>query len=106
MHMKSGFAECRLLAYARDFHKKRDVRIYLLPGMRESVGVSDGVEHWLAPVVPDLFSVDVPALMSDLTAGKRLPKPVPLDKARRLAFTDDNAKAADVKTAVISRRSF
>jgi hypothetical protein len=99
-HMNSGYAGCRLLAYARDNHRNRDVKIFQIPHEWEAVGVSDGVDSWIAPVIADPFSVNIKRLMADLQAGKPLPTPVPPDKAQtappqlkkaRVALLEENA---------------
>ena len=76
-YMGNKFAGCQLLAYAHDHCRLRDVRIYLIPGEFDDVGVTDGVDVWIAPVIADPFSVNVARLLADLQAGKPLPKPIP-----------------------------
>lgn len=75
--INSGFSGCMLLAYARDHVRQRDVKIWLVPGERDDVGISDGTDAWIAPVSADCFSVNVKRLIDDLNAGKQIPKPVP-----------------------------
>jgi hypothetical protein len=84
--MNSDFAGCRLLAYAHDNCRNRDVRLYLIPGEWEAVGVTDGVDKWVAPAVRDIMSVDIPKLLRMLQAGDDIPKPTPLVRRQREAL--------------------
>lgn len=59
-----------LLANARDEHRNRDVRLYLMPGEFDTVGVTDGTDAWVAPVIADPFSVNIARLMQDVREGK------------------------------------
>lgn len=72
-YMSTHFSSCTLLARARDHHRERDVRIYVIPGVGDSVGISDGTDDWIAPVSADCFSVNVKRLLEDLHAGKGIP---------------------------------
>lgn len=89
-YINSDFSGCRLLAYARDYCRDRDVRIFLIPGQADAVGITDGVDRWIAPVRADVFSVNVERLLADLQAGKELPKPVPPVKRSRVALEPEN----------------
>lgn len=82
LYMSRDFAGCQLMAYARDNCRQRDVRIFKIPGEVESVGVSDGIDRWIAPVIADPFSVNIKRLMEDLCAGKPLPHPTPPGEAK------------------------
>jgi hypothetical protein len=68
-YLKNGFDSCRLLAQTRDVHRNRDVRVYMLPGEFEYVGVHDGVDKWIAPVIANPFSVDVRKLLAAIASG-------------------------------------
>lgn len=68
-HMSNKFASCRLLATARDVHRNRDVKVFMLPGDFDAVGVSDGVDVWIAPTTINPFSVDVRKLLGEIRAG-------------------------------------
>lgn len=68
--MQSHFAGCRLLAHARDTCRNRQVKVYALPGEFDVVGVSDGVDAWMAPVVADPFTVNVGRLLQQIREGK------------------------------------
>lgn len=74
-YFNSNFASCRHLANAHDQHRVRDVRIYQIPGEVDFVGVTDGVDKWIAPVADELFSVNIKKLLRDLQddPGIRLP---------------------------------
>lgn len=84
--INSNFAGCRLLAETRDIHRNRDVRVYMLPTDRDHVGVSDGVDCWIAPVVADPFQVDVRKLIADIDCG--VERPVVQAKRQRLRVLD------------------
>ena len=75
-YINNDFSGCRLLAYAYDHCRLREVRIYMVPGFMEEVGVTDGTDRWIAPVVADPFSVNIKRIMTDLQAGKHVPLPV------------------------------
>lgn len=82
-YLRSGFDSCRLLAETRDVHRNRDVRVYMLPGEFEYVGVHDGVDKWIAPVVANPFAVDVRKLLANVTSGwSPTPEEAPTPKAR------------------------
>jgi hypothetical protein len=84
-YMNNGFSGCRLLAYARDNCRHRDVRIYQVPGFVEEVGVTDGTDSWIAPVIADPFSVNIRQIMRDLFDGKPIPAPIkPGPKSARI----------------------
>jgi hypothetical protein len=92
-YFANDFASCRLLAYARDPHRERDVRIYLMPGDIENVGVTDGVDKWICPVICNPFSVNIIQLVKDIQSGVVIPKPEPPGSqgkgARRRLFNHD-----------------
>lgn len=46
-HMNSHFKGLKLLAQYHDEHRKREVRIYEIPGHDGDVGFTDGVESWI-----------------------------------------------------------
>lgn len=64
------FAGCRLLANAHDEHRNRAVQVFMLPGHFDHVGVTDGTDAWIAPVIADPFSVNVKRILDDIQAGK------------------------------------
>lgn len=93
-YLNNNFAGCKLLAYARDPHRERDVAIYRIPGFVEEVGVTDGIDKWICPLIANPFSVNVIDLMRRLTAGEPIPKPVkPLEgkTGRRAIISDESA---------------
>ena len=65
----SQFGSCRLLKKGHDPHRNRDVRIYALPGEFEIVGMTDGVDCWVAPVATG-FLEDVRKLLARIRAGE------------------------------------
>lgn len=81
-YFANDFASCRLLAYARDPHRERDVRIYLMPGDIENVGITDGVDKWICPVIANPFSVDIVKLVRMICDGVPIPKPMPPGASR------------------------
>lgn len=68
--MKQHFDGRRLLAEAFDIHRNREVRIYMLDGTWEYVGVSDSVDAWIAPVVAEPFSVNLQRIFDAIRGGK------------------------------------
>lgn len=99
LHMNSKFASCRLLAHARDNHRNRDVKLYAIPGEFDVVGVSDGVDVWIAPTSINPFSVNVKQLLEKLARGEDL-TPAPL-RRRFPAATEDSAST---HTSTLRRR--
>lgn len=68
-HINSHFSGCVCLAQTRDECRDRTVHVYALPGEFDLVGVSDGTDAWVAPVVADPFSVNVKRLLEDHAKG-------------------------------------
>ncbi|MNL05075.1 hypothetical protein D3C87_1256560 [compost metagenome] len=102
-YINSGFSSCMLLAYARDECRSRDVRLYLIPGHDDVVGVTDGVDAWIAPAVASIMSVNVRRIIDDLRAGKGVPKPEPLAAPRRTLL--NMAANAEDGEPVVRRRT-
>ena len=75
-YFNNNFAGCRLIAHARDPHRNRDVSIYLMPGNLTEVGVTDGVDKWICPVICNPFSVDIIKLVRAISNGEPIPTPV------------------------------
>ncbi len=75
-YFNNNFSGCRLLAYARDPHRGRDVSIYMMPGFVEEVGVTDGIDKWICPVIANPFSVNIIDIMRRVIAGESIPTPV------------------------------
>lgn len=73
-YMMSHFRDCRLLASAYDHCRHRAVRLYHIPGEFAFVGVTDGTDAWVAPVVADPFSVHVGRLLAAIQAGAPMPR--------------------------------
>lgn len=82
---------CRLIARARDACRNRDVTLHQIPGYWDVVGVSDGVDAWIAPCAASPFfktaTGDVAQIMRALQAGDPLPE-VPERPRRRVALLD------------------
>lgn len=72
----NNFTGCKLLARCYDPHRERDVSIFLMPGYVDVVGVSDGVDKWVAPVCASLFTVNIQNLLQRLHAGEQLNLPL------------------------------
>jgi len=73
---QNNFSGCRKLAECYDPHRNREVSIYLLPGYVDAVGVTDGVDKWVAPVSASLFTVNIQDLLRRMHAGENLNLPV------------------------------
>ena len=92
-HMSSHFSGCRLLAEAHDPHRNREVSLYLIPGTVEVVGVSDGVDAWVAPALAHCFSVNVPDILRRIAVGEhvapiRRQAPTPAKRERRAVISE------------------
>lgn len=74
--LMNNFAGCKLLARCYDPHRSRDVALYLVPGYTDVVGVTDGVDRWVAPVTASLFTVNVQDLLRRLFAGDQIDLPI------------------------------
>lgn len=68
-YMNTNYAGCRLLAEAYDHCRARNVRLFALPGRIDVVGVTDGVDKWIAPARNELFSVPALDLLRDPSKG-------------------------------------
>jgi hypothetical protein len=75
-YFNSRFAGCQLLAKAYDHCRNRQVDLFLIPGHVEVVGVADGVDRWIAPVAPELFSLDLVKLFRDMQEGIEVKLPI------------------------------
>lgn len=49
-YFTSGFSGCKLVATGYDPHRERDVRMFLIPGHIDVLGVTDTVDSWIAPL--------------------------------------------------------
>lgn len=70
--MNRQFAGCRKVANAYDPYRQREVQLFMMPGEFEYVGVYDGVDAWVAPVVADPFSVSIKRIFQDVQNGKEI----------------------------------
>lgn len=108
-YFNSRFAGCRTLAHTYDQHRNRDVTIYQIPGRLDCVGVSDNVDRWIAPVAPNLFSVDIEQLFKDLQSGVPVKLPIVAGKSqprtgRRALLSEDGPSPSDPEPEVVRRR--
>lgn len=104
-YFMNDFVACRLLAYARDVYRNRDVRIYQVPGEWDFVGVTDGVDKWIAPISANPFSVNVGRLLEDIKAGKPNPKPTqPTVGGRRKLLTTEAQPITSRRILLITPR--
>lgn len=69
-YLNSHFSGCRLLAETYDTHRSRNVKVFMLPGEFQVVGVSDGVDAWVAPTIINPFSCDVVGLLKRIASGE------------------------------------
>lgn len=83
-HFANHFGACRLLLEYRDEHRGRDVQIRLLPGEFDVVGVTDGVDCWVAPTstAPSERFDKVRRIIADIRDGKD-PRSLIEPRARR-----------------------
>lgn len=73
-HFQNHFGSCRLIVEGHDPHRNRPIQVRLIPGEFEVVGLTDGVDAWIAPVSTapsDLFD-KVRRIIEDVKAGKQV----------------------------------
>lgn len=85
-HINNHFAGCHVLGLAKDEHRNRDVKVFALPGVFDVVGVFDGTDAWIAPVIADPFNIDIKKRLEDYAAGRpprlrRMPPPEVTEQA-------------------------
>lgn len=92
LYFNNNFSACRLLAYAYDQHRNREVRVFQIPGEVETVGVTDGVDKWIAPTIANPFNVDVQGLIKRIMSGEQVKvvdaRPSQIKPARRVLLDD------------------
>lgn len=71
-YLSSHFRSCRLLAEGHDPHRGRDVTLHQIPGTFDVVGVFDGVDAWVAPVLINPFGANVQALLRRIQDGEQV----------------------------------
>lgn len=105
-YFANDFASCLLVGYARDHHRGRDVRIFKMPGDVENVGVTDGIDKWIAPVIANPFSINVIQWMKNHLDGVPNPKPVPpqayTGRVRRSVMTAEDLPPRPGRRALIT----
>lgn len=83
-YFANDFAACKLLATTHDPHRNRNVRLFLVPGEENCVGVTDGVDKWIAPVAGDPFGINIRQVIHDVRSGKPPYQASPPGGRRRL----------------------
>ena len=66
---ESHFQGCLHLASYHDSHRKRDAKVFMVPGDHEIVGISDGVDSWIAPANTSVAGYSLLALLESVRAG-------------------------------------
>lgn len=94
-YFNNSFSGCMLVATGFDPHRVRDVRMYLMPGHTDVLGVNDGVDKWVAPLESPFLEPVLKALKGHW-AGDRVVFPVTLGQrqARRKLVEDGPATTA------------
>lgn len=92
-YMSSHYSGCKLIAESEDLFRKRPVRLYLIPGEFEVIGVSDGTDAWIAPVVPQCFRVDVADIVKRIRAGESVPV-IRTASRRRVTLVEEEPEPA------------
>jgi len=95
-HIQAHFQACYKLADAKDPHRNRDVRLYLIPGEQRYVGVSDGVDAFVAPVDINPFGVDVRKLIGEYLSTGKLPGPSTPRPRVRITSTGRHVEDAQI----------
>ncbi len=74
-YLNSGFASCRLIARAYDSGRQREIRMYMMPGYADNVGLTDGIDSWVCPtnVLIPPHGVPISKLVADTHAGLNPP---------------------------------
>jgi len=67
--MNSHWAGCRLLAETHDHNRNRPVKIYLVPGEFNCVGITDGTDSWVAPSNCQPFAIDILRVLNEIRNG-------------------------------------
>lgn len=73
----SGFSGCKLVAEGHDPYRKRHVRMFMIPGEDQIVGVHDGVDGWVAPLSSP-FLEHVRSAIRRFVSGESVPFPLAL----------------------------
>lgn len=81
-HLCEHFKNCRLLKIGHDPHRNRRVEIRFIPGEFEVVGMTDGVEAWVAPLATG-FLEDVRKMLAELQKTGKFPEAVVEPEKRR-----------------------
>lgn len=66
---ESHFQGCLRLAGYQDPHRKREVGVFMIPGDHSMVGISDGVDAWVAPVNTTVAGINLSELLEAVRAG-------------------------------------
>lgn len=76
-HFSTHFSSCLTLVEGHDPHRDRRVVVKAIPGEFEVVGITDGVDAWVAPitVAPSALFDKVRVAMDALRKGKPMPEP-------------------------------
>lgn len=98
--MSTHFRDCTLIAEAYDSHRERFVTLHILPGNEECVGITDGTDAWLCPVVVDAFGINIAKARSDVRDGKP-PVRRQQRKARKILLEDQPVAAPKSRRAVL-----
>lgn len=111
LYMNSNYAGCRLVATGYDPHRKRDVRMYQIPGEPEALGVSDGTDRWIAPLSSPFLKPVLDAIRQSVS-GEAVTFPVVLQerpggavgqRRERRRIQHDEPQAAPRQRRVIIR---
>lgn len=69
-YFANHFGGCLLLTTTYDPHRQRKVELRMIPGEFTFVGVTDGTDCWIAPVISDPFSAGVGRILEGIKNGK------------------------------------
>lgn len=107
-YINTGFVSCRLIAETYDNIRKRQVRLYMIPGHPEDVGVTDGVDAWVCPISCNPFRVDVVKLFAAIHAGQTVGiqrDPPGGGRSRRTLLSQDSQDPEQIPTNAPTRRT-
>ena len=95
--MSSHFNGCPFLCSAPDLGRNRTMRFYALPDEQSLVGMSDGTDAFIVPVVCRSWSFDIRTALKDIVEGRKPQLPEEAPVRRKLL-------AAAIEEAPVRRR--
>lgn len=94
--LRNHFRGHTLLGEMEDSNRGRTVRAYLIKDRTDIVGVSDGVDSWIAGPHSCLYSLNLPEVIAAISRGEAIVPKLVSPKAKRLrhSLSDDPPSTA------------